>query len=54
MVEGVISLWRVTASGQLKKDRQETFNYPMKFQRTMDGMMQMELSNDKQIISLAC
>jgi hypothetical protein len=54
MVEGIISLWRITSTGQLMKDKELTFNYRMPFAQTKQGRMKLELSHDRKIITLGC
>jgi len=52
LVEGIISLWKITSKGQISKDKEFSFKYNMEFLNTQDGRMKLSLSNNKKIITL--
>ena len=52
MVEGILSLWKISSQGQIQKDKEISFEYNMAFKDTKDGKMMLTLSHDKKIITL--
>jgi len=52
VAEGVISLWKITSTGQLTKDKEISFNYNQNFIPTKDKRMMLTLSHDSKIVSL--
>jgi hypothetical protein len=52
VVEGIISLWKISPKGQLIKHKQKSFHYDQNFIPTSDQKMKLTLSHDKKIITL--
>jgi len=52
MVEGILSLWKISSSGQIEKDKEISFEYDGDFTQTEQGKMKLSLSHDRTIISL--
>ena len=53
-VEGILSLWKIKASGQILKDKEVSFDYKSVFKPTKEGDMKLMLSQDSKIVSLVC
>ena len=52
VVEALISLWDISAGGQITKVTERSFEYAMRFKPTKGGEMMLQLSEDKKIVSL--
>ena len=52
MIEGIVALYKVTSSGGLQRDVQDTVKMGRKFFPSKDGNMVLTRSKDKKIISL--
>ena len=52
LVEGIISMWKITENGLLFKEKEVNFEYDMEFRETKEDEMKLQLSYDKKIVSL--
>ena len=53
VVEGIISLWRISKGGQLVKEKEVNLEYDMKYKQTRGQNLKLQLSYDKKVVSLA-
>lgn len=53
VVEGIISLWRISKGGQLVKEKEVNLEYDMKYKQTRGQNLKLQLSYDKTVVSLA-
>lgn len=52
VVEGLLSLWKITNQGQIVKDKEVSVLYKMDYHPTNDDEMKLTLSQDRSIITL--
>ena len=50
VVEGLISLWRISKGGQLVKEKEVNLEYDMKYKERQN--LKLQLSYDKKVVSL--
>ena len=53
LVEGYISLYKINENGQLMKYKEQVFSHKEKYKQTYLEQMQLRLSQDSKLISVA-
>ena len=52
LVEAILSLWDINNKGQIMKKKEISFQYDMNFKPSISSQMRLQLSEDKELISL--